>query len=545
MADPNDPARGYYQTGPGLNTSEMTGNMSKRPLEESCPKWSTCSRCNTEFFSVDRAQEHFENMCPDLWCDLCKEAFKEAADTRKHMEFHADSSLVCPRCKLMAPTAEDLFAHWRVTNCHIECKICGAWFFKESFEVHYEMSPFCRRALFTRDVFGTQNFPSSNSPASANSPQKRTGLENRPVVGIPSAPGQNENPRGIASQSFQTPNNTPSKKAAGNLNFANIRPENRATLGKAFSPKKARSSHQKGLPRHHDGQKSRKRVSCFGCDRYFPIYSSMVLHLESGNCDSRISIEDINYVFATHPRSEELMVDDGRKSLIAFLNYQTNHDGTPFKCSNVTCNSRYKYLSALINHSEGAAFCNLRFGDSTTGIMKHLEIHLYRQSLIHSIDKVRFSRASAIFIRPPPSSSCQEFQQDPEPWRPLLVQLIDSLLSLTDLVLIGEPGRQYSRVLNFNDLSRARTVLTNLTTSIGRVQHELARVAKCTAQPKLPGIASVLLHFKETGETQTVTQFVKNVERVRDMIRLEYDKRVVSGPVLGYRQATNSGSQIF
>ncbi|KAK6357163.1 hypothetical protein TWF718_001488 [Orbilia javanica] len=131
---------------------------SKRPL--SPPSWSTCARCKLEFYALDKAQEHFENICPDLWCDFCQESFEDSEKTRQHMSAHRQTSSRCPRCAFDGGKGGDIIKHWMETGCHRQCPTCKVWYYQESYDVHLELNPRCRRTHFVSEF--TQNAQASD-----------------------------------------------------------------------------------------------------------------------------------------------------------------------------------------------------------------------------------------------------------------------------------------------------------------------------------------------------------------------------------------------
>ena len=94
-------------------------------------------------------------------------------------------------------------------------------------------------------------------------------------------------------------------------------------------------------------------VECFGCDRMFKTDSGMMIHLESGTCESQRDVDDVDYWALTQCRQRSqyslaLLSDDG-SSLSSCTEYQ-------YHCP--ACSTRFKRLSGLLQHSESLC-CSL------------------------------------------------------------------------------------------------------------------------------------------------------------------------------------------
>ncbi|KAF2500755.1 hypothetical protein BU16DRAFT_614466 [Lophium mytilinum] len=90
-------------------------------------------------------------------------------------------------------------------------------------------------------------------------------------------------------------------------------------------------------------------ITCWGCPRIFKSLPAMILHLEGGNCDSDITVVDLNEAAAASPQwhyfisSRWRNILHGRRSLRRY-----RETPLPFKCP--CCDMRFRYLSALIQH---------------------------------------------------------------------------------------------------------------------------------------------------------------------------------------------------
>ncbi|OCK89144.1 uncharacterized protein K441DRAFT_296726 [Cenococcum geophilum 1.58] len=111
-------------------------------------------------------------------------------------------------------------------------------------------------------------------------------------------------------------------------------------------------------------------VECYGCYRIFTTYAGMIIHLESGSCDSGINILDLNESAALcyqwkHYIDEEYH-DDMVEGYDLYLDYMGNYNGSvyPFKCP--TCGTGFAKLSGLFQHI-GSQTCDQRLRNGAIG----------------------------------------------------------------------------------------------------------------------------------------------------------------------------------
>ncbi|KIX98863.1 uncharacterized protein Z520_05324 [Fonsecaea multimorphosa CBS 102226] len=83
-------------------------------------------------------------------------------------------------------------------------------------------------------------------------------------------------------------------------------------------------------------------IKCLGCDRLFSEFSAMMIHLESGTCESGIDRDDVDsYIFDTYVRNR------------AYVNQWEDH--LKYQCPD--CGSDFRFASALCQHVASNA-CN-------------------------------------------------------------------------------------------------------------------------------------------------------------------------------------------
>ncbi|KAL2859090.1 hypothetical protein BJX68DRAFT_145900 [Aspergillus pseudodeflectus] len=95
--------------------------------------------------------------------------------------------------------------------------------------------------------------------------------------------------------------------------------------------------------RMHKQTHDPRNFVCYGynCDRMFKSFSGMLIHLESGNCDSGATKHDIGEIARDFYDSSEYM--------------DMNDDDTPYFCP--SCESFFGKLSALYQHVEDVLEC--------------------------------------------------------------------------------------------------------------------------------------------------------------------------------------------
>ncbi|KIV99803.1 uncharacterized protein PV09_08607 [Verruconis gallopava] len=100
-----------------------------------------------------------------------------------------------------------------------------------------------------------------------------------------------------------------------------------------------------------------RTIKCYGCDRKFPTYPSMIIHLESGACPSEIDYIDLNESAALCYQWKAFLDEDYRDDLLDRYDLDLQYAETvyPFECPG--CDSYFRRLSALFQHVYSTA-CN-------------------------------------------------------------------------------------------------------------------------------------------------------------------------------------------
>ncbi|KAK6509389.1 hypothetical protein TWF481_004137 [Arthrobotrys musiformis] len=471
---------------------------SKRPLE--ARPWSTCARCQVEFYALNKAQLHFHTTCRDLWCDLCYEAFETPEKTREHASAHRDYSSVCPRCGFNAGTGGDVVGHWVETGCHKECPACKVWYYKESFDVHLELNPYCRCLAFN------SRFAQPAQPSVE--PELQTPFEPQVYEGarVQEEDGMGTRPPHPSTQGEHVPASGPSSGPG---------PQ---TRNQGAGPSR---------------NKKRSPVMCPGCAKFYPFPASMLNHAETGNCPSLIDTLDVNYTFATFPEAEILLPCDNRRSLGSFLNYERIRDERPFRCCGLNCGLSFSVLSALIQHADSGSGCSASCGQQE--LVAHLRMNLYYQSVVHKIQKLgrrlmyddgkpvtkaALMNTATMFIRAPPYNVYQGGSNITEHWSPVLSALVSHLLSAVDNVLCGQPNQQGRNFIAFKrpyeigkNLEKIMNVVTELRNKLRNLERGMGGDS-----------CLVMVHFKGTDETLPLGRFLNEVENFRNVIGKEFQE---------------------
>ncbi|KAF3191612.1 hypothetical protein TWF106_002376 [Orbilia oligospora] len=468
---------------------------SKRPL--SPQSWSTCARCKLEFYALDKAQEHFSTICYDLWCDLCQGSFEDPEKTRQHMSAHRDLSSRCPRCAFDAGRGGDIIRHWIETGCHRECPVCKVWYYQESYDIHLELNPYCRRVTFTSESTQTAQ-PSDQSEQQALvlfEPRvyQGTKIEKNDGMGTKSA---SSHPSLAASDPYWHRMRLPAIDTHPGP----------AALGQ--SNLKVNSSRRKG----------QSQVNCPGCNRGFPLPASLVSHLEAGGCPSMIDFLDINYTFATYLKAEKLLLSDNRKSLGSLLNYRDIQATRPFQCPGNGCGLTFSVLSGLIQHSDSDR-CSASIGRPM--IMHHLRTNVYYQSIIRKMQKMAIRGPTTMFVRPPPYQVDQNFLHLPERWGPAFSKLKSDLFSAVTRVSCGNPDKQGRNFLVFQDPHNMGNILQSIENSVTWLRGELGKIEPAQNNRHSNDLGKVLVCFGTTEETHSLYRFLNDVEKFKNVLRKE------------------------
>ncbi|KAK6544188.1 hypothetical protein TWF694_000894 [Orbilia ellipsospora] len=524
--------------------------MSKRLFDEMSPPSKTCNRCKQEFFTVDHAQEHFGKYCQDLWCDICKESFKDVEETREHMRIHKERPRNCPRCGFKPGVGKDLLTHWKETNCHVQCQTCKEWFFYESFTPHFELSPYCRRAHLHREesasssvnqlfVSGWEIAPLGSEaemrPFASTSANKSfiSGSENRPFASIFDPRGEQgfrtrELVAGTALKSRVRAERDPYMINEPSKNLKKLDDVVYHDIDQLVRKEKCIKGFG-GATKYLPEPKAQKlHVDCFGCcGRTFPSMYAMIAHLESGDCPSKITRGDVNYTFAIHPRSEQLMPKDSRKTLSALLSYGESEK--PFQCSIANCNAAYKRLSAMICHAEDG-HCRLKFESGFGSILDNMRKCVFRQSVIRKIEVLGVSARFGIYICPPPSKIYQCFEKDSGLLRRQLSDLTSHVLRLGQHPSLSELGLGHKTQshdhngyegLFYLDPVRAQRLLVGISDAVSRVRKELKKFDNFNLNQPLGDIA---ISFEQTGKMRPLGRFLDDVQMIRSLIGKDNSK---------------------
>lgn len=92
-------------------------------------------------------------------------------------------------------------------------------------------------------------------------------------------------------------------------------------------------------------------MECIGCDRKFTTWGGMVIHLESGRCDSGLDMVDLNETAAMCYQWKKFMEQNYRDDLRECVPLHKKHHPNkiyPFKCP--TCENTFSRLSGLFMH---------------------------------------------------------------------------------------------------------------------------------------------------------------------------------------------------
>ncbi|KAJ6125975.1 hypothetical protein N7471_010468 [Penicillium samsonianum] len=87
-----------------------------------------------------------------------------------------------------------------------------------------------------------------------------------------------------------------------------------------------------------------RNMECYGCYQTFKTFSVMVIHLESGNCESEVTEDEIDDIAHDCFQSRKYIDDD------------IEGGGWNYACP--SCSKDFSKLSALYQHAEDAGLCS-------------------------------------------------------------------------------------------------------------------------------------------------------------------------------------------
>jgi hypothetical protein len=92
-----------------------------------------------------------------------------------------------------------------------------------------------------------------------------------------------------------------------------------------------------------------RSVECYGCDKRFKTFTHMLLHLESGGCDSGIGTLELNTTAANCHQWQQFIDKDYRNAMLSGRDLREGYQQpTPFLCPE--CENEFSKLSALFQH---------------------------------------------------------------------------------------------------------------------------------------------------------------------------------------------------
>lgn len=86
---------------------------------------------------------------------------------------------------------------------------------------------------------------------------------------------------------------------------------------------------------------STSRLQCYGCDRLFPSFSAMLIHLEAGNCTSGANTRILTQLISKHPLNHRY--------------FRRRLGLSPYFCPR--CKREFVLLSGLYQHAENVFSC--------------------------------------------------------------------------------------------------------------------------------------------------------------------------------------------
>lgn len=117
-----------------------------------------------------------------------------------------------------------------------------------------------------------------------------------------------------------------------------------------------------------------RSIECHGCYQTFSTYPAMILHLESGACESEIDIIDLNASAAMCFQWKAYLDEEYRNELLARCDIHSEYSEAvyPFNCPG--CGTDFTKLSGLFQHVYSKA-CNQGLYEGKIGkLVRWLEV---------------------------------------------------------------------------------------------------------------------------------------------------------------------------
>jgi len=117
----------------------------------------------------------------------------------------------------------------------------------------------------------------------------------------------------------------------------------------------------------------KRSVECYGCYRTFSTYPAMIIHLESGACESEIDRIDLNESAATCFQWKAYLDEEYRNDLLNRCDLQSEYSETvyPFNCPE--CGTVFTKLSGLFQHVYSKACSQYLHGGKIRKLIRWLE----------------------------------------------------------------------------------------------------------------------------------------------------------------------------
>ncbi|EMF10297.1 uncharacterized protein SEPMUDRAFT_50688, partial [Sphaerulina musiva SO2202] len=118
-------------------------------------------------------------------------------------------------------------------------------------------------------------------------------------------------------------------------------------------------------------------INCLCCQRAFTTFPGMIIHLESGTCQSGEDVDSINLLAAHCFQWKKYMHKGCRESFIARDKTYIEWTGAkPFKCP--TCDHQFALLSSLLQHVWSSACAQGKRGGAIGKLIRWLSKRTYR-----------------------------------------------------------------------------------------------------------------------------------------------------------------------
>ncbi|USP76091.1 uncharacterized protein yc1106_03365 [Curvularia clavata] len=314
-----------------------------------------CNLCKRVFKDRNGLKNHVDNAAGhETYCNLCLSAFKDEWGLRNHLENNpnAGHQFVCMTCLLAFHTESELGVHLILDDKHVRCKTCRRGFRnQEERDQHWLTTNRHKHCMQPGCEFDGPN------QAALTEHLKRDHFQCQGCKEVfPSLTKLNHHYEGC---SFAVACSQCGEKCGGKSQLE-------VHLKHCLRCEECgyHTQHEGNFQIHHQHmtKHSPAELVCWGCDAPMRKHSSLINHLESGNCPSLSDPALLMRCLGTWWYSPLYMdldmhahIRTGRVDIHEVWKWMAEGALHPFLCRDTDCGKTFSHLSSLLLHCESKA----------------------------------------------------------------------------------------------------------------------------------------------------------------------------------------------